>query len=516
MLLVAAMHVNAQTQQFTIKRYIIEGNTLLAADEVDRIVSAFVGEGRSIDDINGAADALRKAYEASGYAVVRVFPPPQETAQGTIVLRVIEGEIESVSVKGNELYDLDNIRNSLPALQEKSKPNTRRIVAAIAAANENPAKQVAVNFQAAEKLGNIDAVVRVTEDRPEKFTASLDNLGNAASGKRRIGLGYQNANLFNKDHMVTLSVGTSDQLSRGFQVSGGYRLPFYGTGLSLDLIASYSDSNSTSNVGFGSTVFNGKGSLYGVRVNQALTSAGEYRHRLIYGIDYKDFDNACSGVNEGTCGTVTAQPVSLTYVGSLATPDYQLNGSISHAANVGGGAHGSDAEYALARFNADRDWSVTRAAFSVLLPLPEDLQLRASLAGQYSRDRLVPSEQFGAGGAFTVRGYAERSLTGDRGVTANWELYSPKFGAGFDSRLGMRGLLFMDYGAIGFTNSANSLEVRNSIASTGVGLRGSWGKDLSFRLDLGYALDNFAGVTGANNQRSVGDYFGHFGVNIQY
>lgn len=506
----------AQTPRFDIQQYQVEGSSLISAEQIHAIVQPYIGAGRTLDDINAAADAIRQLYESAGYAVVRVFPPPQETTTGRIVLRVIEGEVETVTVKGNVLYDERNIRNSLPNLKEGTKPNTGKIVAAIAAANENPAKQVAVNFQSAEKVGNIDAVVQVKEDRPEKFTLSLDNLGNDASGKRRFNVGYQNANLFNRDHMVTVQVGTSDQPARGFQVSGGYRIPFYGTGLSLDAIASYSDSNSTSNIGFGSTVFNGRGTLMGLRLNQTLASRGEYRHRLVYGADYKDFDNACQGINAGTCGTVTAQPLSVAYVASMATPDWQASGNVAYLRNLPGGAHGSDAEYALARGGATADWSILRAAGTLTWPLVNDMQLRLNLSGQITDDRLIPSEQFGVGGAFTVRGYAERSLTGDRGVLAGYEVVSPRYTWPLGEHVSFRALVFLDYGVVSTRNPANALEGRRSLSATGVGLRGNWQRDVAFRLDVGMALDAFAGVPGANNGRERGDLFGHFGVNFQF
>lgn len=511
-----AANAHAQTPAFTINTYRIEGATLLPEATIQELVKQYTGSGRTIDDINAAADAVRKAYEAEGYPIVRVFPPPQETGQGSILLRIIEGQIESVSIKGNTAYNEENIRNSLPELKEGSRPNTRRIVASIAAANENPGKQVAVNFQSAEKVGNVNAVVRVTEDRPEKFTFGLDNTGNDASGKRRMNLGYQNANLFNSDHMLTVQVGTSDQPSRGFQISGGYRIPFYGTGFSLDAIASYSDSNTTSTAAFGSTQFNGRGSLYGLRLNQALASEGEYRHRLSYGLDYKDFDNTCTGANAGTCGTVTSRPVSVTYIGSLNTPDYQLGFNAAYLMNMPGGQHGSEEEFALARFNADRNWQALRGSVNFTKPLEGDWQVRTNLIAQLSNDRLIPAEQFGAGGAFTVRGYKERSITGDRGHVVNVELYTPKFGADIDTQLSVRALVFADYGVVGFTNSANALETGRSISSIGAGLRGTWGKDISVRFDVGRAMDEFAGVQGANNGRSVGDLFGHFGLNVQF
>jgi hemolysin activation/secretion protein len=508
----------AQSARFTISGFDVQGNTLLPEGRVQAIVSAFAGLDKDIDDINEAAQALRKAYENAGYPVVKVFPPPQAAGSGRIVLKVIEGQVDIVRVRGNNAYGEANIRASLPTLQEKTKPNVKEIVASIAAANENPAKQVAVNFQAAEQLGNIDAVVNVTEDQPKKTTLNLDNTGNKASGVYRATLGYQHANLFDRDHMLTLQVGTAiDKPNTGFQVSGGYRVPFYGSGLTLDAIAAYSRSTTTTRVGFGSTDMNGRGTVLGVRLNQSLPSLGEYRHRLIYGFDYKDFDNTCTGINAGTCGTVTSQPVSVTYFATRTTPEYQASAALAYAVNVPGGSHGSRVEYALARGQADQAWSALRGNASLAIPLPQDMQLRASLAGQYSPSRLIPAEQFGIGGAASVRGYAERSATSDRGWAASLELYSPDYGRRFAEDLSLRGLLFFDVGYVNPTDPIRTLAERSTrLHSVGLGVRAQRGRDLSLKADLGVALKDFAGTAGAGNSRTAGDTFVHVAANLQF
>lgn len=145
----------AQSAKFAISSYEIEGNTLLPESQVEQVLKAYLGADRSIDDVNAAADALRKAYEDAGYPVIKVFPPAQTAEAGRVKLKVIEGQIQTVLIKGNQAYNQKNIRNSLPPLQEKVKPNAKQIVAAIAAANENPAKQVAVNFHSAEDFDQV-------------------------------------------------------------------------------------------------------------------------------------------------------------------------------------------------------------------------------------------------------------------------------------------------------------------------------------------------------------------------
>jgi hemolysin activation/secretion protein len=507
----------AQGSKFAISSYQVEGNTLLPEAKVEQILKGYLGAERSLDDINAAAEALRQAYEDAGYPVIKVFPPQQTAAAGRVTLKVIEGQVQSVKIKGNESYDEANIRSSLPPLQEKSRPNAKQIVAAIAAANENPAKQVAVNFQSAEEVGQIDAVINVTEDRPQKFIAGYDNMGATSTGVNRINFGYQNANLFNLDHMATIQFATSlDYPSKSQQISGGYRIPFYNYGLSFDVIGAYSHSKANTSVGFGSTQFTGEGYMLGLRLNQAMPSAGEYRHRMIYGFDFKDFDNTCTGAAAGTCGTVTTLPLSATYFGAFNAPEVQASAALSFAINVPGGPHGGKQEYALARAGAEPAWNAWRANTNVLVPLPADLQIRGALNGQLSLDRLVPGEQFGLGGSSSVRGYVERTVSGDSGYSGNLEVYSPDFGKLMSTKANARALLFYDFGRVYFHEANKFGERQQPLSSIGAGLRLNLGRDLAVKFDVGFAQEKYIAAPGTGATRQVGDGYGHAAINLQF
>lgn len=523
-----------QEARFTIADYDLEGVTLVPLAQLDTLLAPHKGEGRSMEDVNAAAESVRKAYENAGYPVVKVFPPQQQTDSGVIRLKVIEGEIRGVQVKGNSFYDESNIRNSLPPLQEKAKPNAKRIIASIAAANENPAKQVAVNFQAADEVGQIDAVVNVTEDRPEKFTVGLDNTGSRSTGVRRLNLGYQNANLFNLDHMLSLQLGTSpDHPERSNSLSLGYRVPFYQAGLSLDVVASVSRSKTPSNMPMGLpggglqlNEIIGDGYTVGIRLNQALPSAGEYRHRLVYGFDYKHYDNECRGSQNGVIGKVdcfqiTAQPLSLTYGGTLNRADLQLNTSVGYFANLPGGPDGGSGAYDELLRGAKNDWKALRLGVTAAVPLGNDFQFRAGFAGQYSESRLIPGEQFGLGGANSVRGYAERTISGDIGYSANLELYTPDFGSRISPDLSLRGVVFHDFGKISMVDRERRRLMKtnneNHLRSFGLGMRMGWKRDIAVKVDIGFPNKRYqVAPQGSGINRSKGEPNLHASFNLQF
>lgn len=502
----------AQTPTFTIQNFAISGNTLLSADVTQAAVAPFIGKERGMDDITKAADALRNAYAAAGYPVVQVFPPEQTAADGVIALRVIEGKLAKVSVEGNQAYDTANIRASLPALKEGTSPNAPGVVADIVLANENPAKQVAVDFKAGATAGDIDATIKVTEDRIEKTTLTYDNSGSQAAGYNRLSIAYQNANIGNLDHMLSLGINTTVEhpLDNGLNIVAGYRIPFYQHGISLDLIGSYSDSRTTTTLpgGQGSLNFTGRGTYLGTRVNHALPSVGEYRHKMVYGLDYKDFANE---VNGASTGTVTSTPLSIGYVAQMATPSYQAGGTVTYASNLGYGLHGTQRHYNADTLGAPNQWDAWRGTAFIALPLPEDWQFRATGNLQYSDNRLVNIEKFGIGGASSVRGYAERAVAGDSGYSFNLEFYTPDFGKHLADNVKARCVFFLDQGQVRQTANEQTgpLMAPITLSSIGIGLRLNYGKDLAVKADLGFsqtpnALQNGTQITTMPKRQAYG------------
>lgn len=488
--------VLAQTSQFDISGFGVEGNTLLTDAQIQYALAPFVGAGREMADVNKAAEALRLAYREAGYPVVQVFAPEQTVKSNHIVLKVLEGKVQSVKVVGNTAYDVGNVRTSLPPLKEGTCPDVNRLEAAIALANENSAKQVAVNFQPGVMPGDLDARVDVTEDRISKYFVTADNTGSRSTGYSRTGLGFQHANLFNRDHVLTMQYLTSPEyVDKIASYSLGYRIPFYEQGMALDLVAAYSDTEVVNtSTPAGPMNFTGKGAVLAARLNQALPSRGDVRHKLIYGVDYKDFNNDCtiSEMALGTCGSVTVQPASLSYAAQVARSAFQASGSVGFFANLPGGHSGSDSDYTAARNGSDPDWNLWRFNGTVGVPLPEDWQTRVTVNAQVTDDLLVPGEQFGAGGATSVRGYNERVTAGDDGVTANFEIYTPELSQ-FLSLPGsqLRALAFWDIGVVSKNGELVGNEKRSqNLASLGVGLRFNYMKDLNMKFDLGWAQQN--------------------------
>jgi hemolysin activation/secretion protein len=469
--------------RFEIQRYTVEGNTLLPQSEIDAILKPYTGRSRDFGDIQRGLEALQDAYLGRGYNAVRVSLPEQDIRAGQVRLVVVEARINRVRVQGNRFFDEKNVRAGLPSLKEGGAPNTRNISRDAQLVNENPAKQVSVALQAADDVGKVDASVRVQDESPSRVSAFLDNSGTPSTGYYRLGAGYQHANVFNRDHVLNAQVLTSPGHVSDVKIFGlGYRAPLYGAGGAVDAIAGYSSVNS----GTVQDLFNvsGKGRVFGLRYTQLLGRIDTYEHRAALGLDYRAYDNDVTLVGSTTAlvSDVTVRPLSLSYIGRLSQVGRDLSFNVSVSRNLPGGSNGSEEDIAAQRPEAKAKYTITRVGLAYTQLLPSDFILRAAVNAQQTRDLLIPGEQFGMGGADSVRGYYEREVANDVGRRFSLEAYGPDFGPRFGNAWRARALVFAD-AAQGHDNTP----VRNPesrLGSVGIGLRVNMGKSLAGRLDV--------------------------------
>lgn len=494
--------------RFEIQGFTVEGNTLLDPKKVESLLAPFTGKNRDFGDVQRALEVLQDAYLSRGYNAVRVLIPEQDLVGGRIRVQVIEARLRAVRIEGNKHFGNPNIRYGLPSLKVGESPNTHRIGQNLQLVNENPAKQERVVLQAADEAGQVDAVIRVEDDKPGRVLLFADNTGTPQTGNTRAGIGYQYANLLNRDQVVTAQVITSPSHANDVAIAGlGYHAPVYAWRGSFDVFAGYSDVDSGTVQG----LFNvsGSGTIFGARYNQVLPRIDAYEQKLSLGWDYRKFRNSVQFVDtsESLVPDITIRPMSLAYSGRLSRVGSDLAAYVGYSRNLPGGPDGDQAAFDAQRPGANAKYSIWRFGASYTQAIPADFLLRLAFDGQRTSDPLVPGEQFGLGGANSVRGYYEREVASDIGRRVSLEGYSPDFGARLSSSWRARLLVFAD--------AAKGYDVEpirtpeNSLGSYGAGLRVTRGKALSLRMD-------WARVNKAAGTHLEGDQRGHFSLAFSF
>ena len=431
--------------------------------------------------------------------MVLVALPEQELADGAVRLDVLQTRIGKVTIVGNHYVDDANVRRALPALREGDAPNLTALGASLKLANENPARRIDLQLGAAPAEGEVDAAIAVADERPWQAMLNADNSGTGASGKTHLGVVLQHANLWGRDHVLSLQYTTAAEQPKGVAIYGvGYHVPLYALGDSLDLFGSYANVDSGSvTAGIFDLAVSGRGGSAGMRYNHNLARVGNREGRLIYGIDYKAYRNSLelSGVQLG--GNVTVHPLSAAYSGSWALAQGAASAGLTLARNIPGGDNGGRADLERARAGAKPGYTVLRASAALDRVLHGDWRWRAVANGQYSPDALVPGEQFGLGGAASVRGFAEREVANDVGLSLNLEAYTPSWCR--DAAWQCRAFGFYDVGWARRKHALPGELDSTAIASAGLGLRLVASRYANLQLDYAHVVN-----PGATGRRDAG------------
>jgi hemolysin activation/secretion protein len=496
--------------RFEVARFVVQGNTLLPPEEIESILAPYRGPNREFADVQRALEALQGAYAKRGYTMVRVALPEQELDRGIVRLQVVEARIGRVTVEGNHFFDDANIRASLPGLREGQIPNVARLSANLAQSNENPAKKTTMRMQSGPRDGEVDARLIVADEKPWAVGLNVDNTGSPVTGRTMVGVVYQNSNIANRDHVLGLQYTTTAEKPDQVSVYGaGYHVPIYSLGDSFDVYASYSDVNSGSVLtGIFELQVSGKGTIAGARYNHAFAHLGPVETSFSVGLEQKAYRNdvELSGFQLGN--DITVRPVNLSYWGTWKSDASTTTFIVTGAVNIPGGRNGGDEDFARLRSGASANYSLARLTVAHAQSLPADWQLRGVLQAQYTRDALVPGEQFGAGGMLSVRGFESREIAGDKGISGNVELYTPGLCASI-SGVACRALVFGDAGRITRNDALAGEFEQSSIGSVGAGLRAQVGRYATAQIDVAHVLDG--GPVSEKGSNRV-----HFRVSLTY
>lgn len=478
----------AASAPFDIDRFEVDGNTVLKPSLIDSILAGFTGKARDSKDIEAAIQALERAYRKRGYVLAKVVLSDQEAPRGVVHLAVIEPRIGKIRIAGNAFHDEANIRGSLPHFTEGAVLNTTDLSVDIRIANENPSKKATPQLQVGGEGDSIDAAIQIADEKSWSAGAVLDNSGVDSPGRTHVTAQYENFNLWGLDHILSLQYTTSTEHPSDVKIYGaGYHVPLYADGDSLDFYGSYSDVNSGSvSTGLVDLTVSGAGTVFGTHFTHNLPQLGLYNSQLLVGFDRKAFRNVMNTEDEQLRGDVTVDPLSLSYVGQWVFSAGNANVYLTAVRNVPGGSQGSDADFTAARSGATPNYGLLRYGAGLARAVLRDWFVRLAVNGQATHDALIPGEQFGVGGAASVRGLQERELVGDTAIVATAEIYTPDLCVVLHSALTHCNLLgFVDDGHLSLNHAVSGEITHDSVSSTGIGLRLTYGRTLSLQMDYG-------------------------------
>lgn len=480
-----------QEPSFTVSGFEVVGPELVPRDQIMSVLAGFSGREITFSDLRTATSAVEQLHAEAGYEVVRVLIPEQEIKPGErLKLQIVDARLDVITVAGNDYFTAESIQESLVVLKPGALINTVDMDKNLRLINDNPAKIVRVRLEPSDKPGLVDAKVQVSDQNPLAAYLTLDNSGTNATGDFRMGLALQHNNAFNRGHMASFQYVTSPGRWSDVEVFGlNYKVPFYGLDSMLEM--AYSDSNvDAGNIGLpGGAALSvvGAGTSAAIRWVNLLDRLAGFDARLTFSHEIKQFvsDVRIVGGAKVPIPNLESRPVGVSYSLSEAFDSRQRAFQIGYFKNYVTGGNNSTAQYQMTNPAAEANFDVIRANASWSEQVMPGWRLTAQLDAQHTDYSLIPGEQFGAGGVYSVRGFEERVISADRGTRQSLELMGPNVSKSFGNlfeRLQFVG--FVDAAQLKFNNPVFGSPVEPHLTSYGVGARFAFSPKHQFRIDL--------------------------------
>lgn len=415
---------DAVPQSFYIREYRVVGAKRLPRDEVDMAVYAYLGPGRTAEDVELARAALEQKYHRAGYQTAVVEVPPQDARMGVVVLVVREMSVGRLTVRGSRFHDIERIKRRAPSLQEGAVPNFEEVQRDVVLLNKRPNLRATPEFKPGALPGTVDVELVVQDTFPLHGSIELNNRYSENTVPLRLDISARYENLWQLDHTLGVAFQVAPQEPDDATVYSAYYiapLPWW-EGVSVMAQAIRQNSDVSTLTGSAST---GNGEIYGMRLMAELPPKPGLFHTATFGLDYKNFEQSLSYDNALLSSSpVTYWPFIASYSGFWMGKRnrFQFDGSLNwHFRGMGSG----EVEFDNRRYAANGNYFYFRGLASYEHDVWWDWRVRGVFQGQATSNALVDSEQFSVGGLNTVRGYLESQVVGDSAFAGSLELHTP-------------------------------------------------------------------------------------------
>jgi hemolysin activation/secretion protein len=484
-----------EPKPFPVLEYRIEGNTLLSVEDVERAVMPYLGETRTIKDIEAARAELEKVYHDRGYKTVIVNIPQQRVAEGVVRLHVTEAPVGKLDVVGSRFHSLDAIRGKLSELNEGKVPDFNEVQKELGTVNRSQDLQVTPVLKASAQPGHVDVDLQVTDKLPVHASLEVDNRYIANTTHLRATGELRYDNLFQSNQSLDVQYQQAPERSADAKVwSFSYVIP-----TDRNIVgAFYAIHNGSDIAAVGDVNVIGKGNIFGARLITSLpTPERGFFHSFTAGIDYKDQQqDILLNASSNTIASPAKYPefsaqYSATWLGAASDKGMPAatTGGVSNTVLDAGisfvirGVGTDRTDFANRRAGAGPSFFTFRPGLERQQLLPWHWSLVARIDGQLASGPLINSEEYSAGGADSVRGYVESERLADEGVRGSLELRTPQLLAHAFPRVERSYiLLFADGAHLRVLQPLPEQEFKYTLASAGVGLRFRWA-GLSVSLD---------------------------------
>lgn len=439
------------------------------------------GRPLAAGDLVAIADTILVHYDVEGYPVVGIEAPEQDLETGVLRFLVDVGRIGNVGVTRPKYGSPQMVTWGL-TLRRGEILRRAELDEQMAWYGRSVFRRPQLMVSPGSEPATADLLIGLAEKKPWRATLGYENSGPILLGKNRFILGV--AGMTKNEHILAWQTVLGDPVSSLQAHALSWEIPFHHIHQSLQLDAVYANVLSYA-IQSGLPVEN-TGTSWSVAAMQKLSlpSLGKWRQRLTAGIEVKATNQfVLFGGAPYSPGEVRLVDARLNYGLARDWDDGAFLIDTTLLGAPGGVIPGNDDEnFQVYDPEALANYGILRLATQAWRSLGGDWRIVLRATGQVANTRLLPVEQFAAGGYQTVRGITEREYYADNGWQSSLELYAPAITV--KTRYQMRFLSFYDQAML-----RNCGENSVALSSAGLGVRIKMADQVDLRVDHGWRLD---------------------------
>lgn len=476
---------------------------------VGLVLQSYLNQPVSLASLDQMVKDVIVAYREGDRPVVDVLLPEQDITSGVVQLVVIESKLARVRVEGVDTNTEEFIRSQM-RVKKGEVIRSSDVLRDLSWVNRSPYRKVDLVYAPGYEFGTTDIVLKSYQTKTNWFYTGYEDSGTDFLGEERIIFGFNLGDVFGENRSLSYQyTGDLDfEHVRGHSMVYTQGLPWRHW---ITVLASFVEIESDPiPIGGGSLDSGGENTQLSLRYGIPLDGKENRQREMDFGFDWKSNGSNLEFIDPRTpapglglfASRVEIFQFSLGYSETIqhqrGVSQFNIRGVWSPGDFNG---HNSDAVFAASRALSSSDYFYATATLEHQRRLRDDWSARFKFQGQAANSNLQASEQLGAGGYDTVRGFDQRIVRGDQGFWGTIELYTPELSLAriLDWENETDSLRFLGFFDVANLGNVDLLPLEPSslqVGSVGLGLRWDYSDWFKFRLDYGYPVftENVIGV----------------------
>jgi len=452
-----------------VRKIVVTGSTVFTKEEIATVTAPYENRNVNMEDLELLRRALTLLYVNKGYINSGAVIPDQTVVNGLITLQVIEGKLTNIDVEGNKWFRDSFLRDRI-MLGARTPVDVHALQDRLQLLQQDQRIQrIQAELRPGGNPGESELTVRVEEKSPYYIWLAFNNYQSPAVGAERGLLTLAHQNLSGRGDILSLTYGGSSGLNPLIDV--WYAVPINVHDTSLLFRYRKNDFGVVDKV-FGPLDIVSKSESFEITLRQPVYRTLDQEFALALTLEHET--NRTSLLGEPfsfSPGEVNGRSIVIplrflqewTY--RTQRQVFALRSRFSFGMDAMDATINDDKRIPDGKFFS---WLGQFQWARLIDLLDSQLLFRADL--QLSNQPLLPIEQIGVGGRYSVRGYRENLLVRDQAFITSLEARIPivqnKRWADY-----LQVCPFFDYGRA--TNKDLPTPSPKDISSVGLGLRWS-------------------------------------------